>query len=216
MRKIIAAIVCLAGLPSLAQADTTSFEIDVGVLRTATGAALPDGTLLQLIAAPDGAFTAPTAGSFTSGDETVIDNFAVDSTTVGPPTIAGETDTTLTINLSTTVTPGEKFEVRWFPGLTLSSTNPAAGQTFGEFRSDTSEGNGDSPWVLPAASSNGTFIQFTTLSSQYGGPYADSRGDANEIIAGTPLPEPSTYAMMGLAAVGLVGMKLRQRRARQS
>lgn len=230
MRKILAAAVCLAGLPCLAHADTTSFELDAGVLRTSTlsGATpLPDGTLLQLIASPTGTFTAPTATSFTSGNETVIDSFALNATgSTGLPASTGnpgEIDDQITITLTTTVTAGESFELRWYPGLTIGSTAPGAGATYGEHTSPTSEDMmfatsfGDSPYVLPAASSNGTLILFTTASSQFLGPYPDAAGDADETVAGgTPLPEPSTYAMMGFAALGLAGMKFRQRRTMRS
>ena len=77
---------------------------------------------------------------------------------------------------------------------------------------------GDSPWVLPAAGSNGTLILFTTVTSQFAGPYPDAAGNADETVlaGGTPMPEPSTYAMMGFGVLGLVGMTIRQRRARQS
>ena len=106
MRKLLIAVICLAGFPHLSQADTTSFELDAGVLQNAAGTALPDGTLLQLIASPSGVYTAPTATSFTGtgGDNTIISSFGMNGqTSTG---FTGEFDGTITITLTTTVVAG--------------------------------------------------------------------------------------------------------------
>ena len=192
-----------------AQAGTVSIEVNAGILSNATGTPLPDSGLLQLVVSQSGTFTAPTANSFVTGDNYIAYQFAVNGSTTSGTT--GETDTTFTLNLSSDIVANEAAILRWFPGLTLASTSPGTTDTtYGQFRSNNSEGFGDSPWYIPA--SRAATFAFTTTSSDEGGPYADSVGEAqNPISMGAAAPEPSTCALLGSAVIGLAVIRAPKR-----
>ena len=196
MHKVLFVGICVFGFFFHAQADSVSVEVNAGILSNAAGTPLPDNGLLQLVVSQSGTFTAPTANSFVTGDNYIAYQFAVNgSTTSGT---IGETDTTFTLTLSSNIVANEEAVLRWFPGLTTASTSPGtADTTYGQFRSNSSEGFGDSPWYIPA--SRAVTFAFTTTSSNEGGPYADSVGEAQNSI----VPEPSICALLGCAVIGL-------------
>ena len=167
MYKVLFVGICVFGFFFHAQADSVSIEVNAGILSNATGTPLPDNGLLQLVVSQSGTFTAPTANSFVTGDNYIAYQFAVNgSTTSG---VNGETDTPITLTLSSNIVAGEAAVLRWFPGLTTASTSPGtADTTYGQFRSNKSEGIGDSSWNIPASGTTVTFA-FTTKSSDEGG-----------------------------------------------
>ena len=210
MLKHTVAAICLLGLTSITHASV-NIEIDAGLLETALGTStIPANGLLQLITTPSGSpanFSAPTATSFTSGDNVVLESFAANFKSSG---VTGEIDNTFTITLQntgastpTTFDQGDPLLLRWYPSLTTSSTAPGLGTTYGQFTSTTGETVGSvsgSAWATPADSQSITLLFIT---QNDGGSYANTLGQANNMV--NAVPEPSTYFMVGFIALGVAG-----------
>ena len=215
MIKPFLTLVCLLYVIGSAQA-TISINGDFGILKTANGAAVvPQGGLLQLIATPSGSisnFSAPTAGSFVSGDNIIVASFSMNYNSG----VTGETTNLLTnITLQNTgassptmFDAGDPLLLRWYPTLTTASTAPGAGATYGQFRTDTA-GDGGNAWITPANGTNNYAITLITVSD--GGMQANTAGYANSVV----VPEPSTAAISGVGAFALLGLALRSRFGKQ-
>ncbi len=207
MYKTLAALVCLLGFSSTVQA-TITIEVDLGILRTATGAPLPDGSMLQLIASPvttanpDGIFGAPTTNSFVSGNDILVQSFAMNDKFA-----TGEAGGTISITLNTGTNPivvGDALLLRWFSGTVSTASSPTAGSTYGQYRSDTAESNETGlTWFVPNADGKiftfPTGLDFQTVTA--GGSNLDIIGNA--LLPLAPAPEPSTYALIGCAIIGI-------------
>ena len=197
---------------------SVAVQLDAGVLRTSTGSTFTGG-MLQLIAArtANATFAAPTANSFVGGDtanEFVLASFAFNQGGAG--FVTGETsnfinftyENTTPGNSSTTFDPGDSLLLRWYPSLTLSSSSPGAGTSYGQYRSS-SPPNGGLAWAGPAdgstlTGSNGLIF----LTSSANGANPDIAGYASNFVAS--VPEPSSVVLS--SAVALLGLlKLRRR-----
>lgn len=226
MKNFVASLTIFTLGCSAANAAVT-IELDAGILRGTTATSLePVGGLLQIIATRSGSatnFGTPTPGSFATGaDNLVVANFAMNYT-FG----SGETDNRITFTLentgasasATTFDVGDPLLLRWWPSITYNtatgapSRTPTGGDTFGQFRSDTGE-NGGIAWFTPTDGSLLTFpsgLNFNTIAA--GGTNAETAGFATNIVS--PVPEPSTYALLGLGLGGLTFGAMQQRRRRQ-
>jgi hypothetical protein len=218
--SVIFACLLSAATPLAARA-TVSVQLDCGALKDAAGSVEPLGGLLQLIASPIGAFSAPTSASFVTGDNVVVlslpmnFNFGV-----------GETNNVCHFSLASTgTTAGEEVQLRWYPTLTAvldtttglydpSSTSPGLGSMYGSYRSAIGESNGKGTgtgiaWTIPADSSTLTTPggwNFVTASN--GGPDLDAAGLA--ILTVVPVPEPAIGVWLGAAALCLLGFRRRK------
>ena len=213
MKKIAAILTGLLATSSISYASDT-IELDAGVLRTSAGAPLTSG-LLQLIAVrtPNGVFANPTPSSFIGGDssnELVISSFSFSQGTAG--FVTGESDNVITYSYenttrqfsATTFDPGDALLLRWYPTLTLSSTSPGIGTTYGQYRSDGTP-DGGIAWFGPdnnrtIALPNG--LNFLTTSASGSNP--DTAGLASNVVIG--VPEPSSYVLIGGMCVCVLGL----------
>lgn len=214
----VVAITLCAGLSNSHAAVTINFTAGdlYQPLGSATNNYMPSGGLLELIADTSGnGFSAPTATEFEPAgtDDVVVATFALNENFDG----AGTTQNALSYDPTTFtgLSVGDPLLFRWFPSLNLASSQPGGLTAYGQFRTTTNQdgSNLPTPWAEPA---DGTYnLVFETIAE--GGSNAEVLGEADLLTApATPLPEPSTYAMMGLSALGLAAMKFRQRYARQS
>ena len=215
-----AALICAAVNLVPSASATVSLEIDAGILRNATGTStVPVGGLLQLVATPSGSaanFVQPTATSFVGGDNVVVASFAMNYF-FG----TGETDNVVTLTLqniaistATTFDQGDPLLLRWYPTLTISSTAPGIGATYGQFRSDSGEAGGIA-WVTPADGTSLTVpngLNFLTMAAS--GTHPDVEGFASSIVS--PVPEPSIYILLGLGFGGLTFGLVHRRRGMTS
>lgn len=105
-----------------------------------------------------------------------------------PAQIAGTGTMTLEVDFTGDIDPGDQYAIYWFPTLTTSSGTFTAADTYGLAR--------EADWVLGG---DGALISTTTVTNA---------GVANLLVA-SPIPEPSSTALLGLASAALL---LRRRR----
>lgn len=220
----------LAVLPANSRANIT-ISLSAGYLRNNAAVALnsnpaPNGALLLLVASGQAGgttFGGPVVGSYVSGGDVILGaaSFNANNGSEVTPPATGKETTNLFSNLAfpTTVAAGVYVELLWFPNITLaqynSGTVPGLGTTYGAYNplvtnlsgNTTLNPDGGSPWVLPADNSSNTeYNLFTT----------DDQGGTQNVIEGyarfAVIPEPSTYAMLAVGAIGLAGLALRKRR----
>lgn len=166
------------------------------------GMLAPEGSLLQLIVSPGNSiFGDPTPESFVSDDDIVLGSLFINQG-------AGAFLEPITFTLTGGVTAGDQILLRWYPTLDVNDlgTGPGAGTHYGQFRTDLVETNygSDTAWVVPA---EGATINLNFLTADNGGTdggpghgdHPESEGIANLTV----IPEPSTYALVGLALAAL-------------
>jgi hypothetical protein len=204
MKKVLILLLLVLGLTTGTQAAIILNMFGGVLYGPNTSSPLPAGTLIQLVVSRSAnGFDTPTVGSFTgnSADDQVLFSFVVDNSqgangTYGTPP--------LTFSLGNGIDTGDQLLLRWWPGLTAASAAPAAGQTFGQFRTDIVQDLSDITWNVPGDGSN-VFLNFFTQSQ--GGANPESAGLANMTVLA--IPEPTTYALL---LVGLAGAVFVRRR----
>lgn len=192
--------------------------LNVGQLLQLNGTTpVADGALIQILANTSGTgvpiFDAPTTTSFTgtSGDNIVVANFTLDSSTVGTSgdfkveLSTSASGSQLPLNL-TGVSQGDDLLLRWFPTLTTASTQPGLGTSYGQFRTDGKPDGSNITWSIPLDSSTPYTLSFLTMSQN--GSQLNSLGIADL----RAIPEPSTFVLFGIFALGLLGFLYRRRR----
>ena len=201
MKRLIAVFLFVVGCSAKSQA-TINIEVQAGVLTNITGTTnVPVGGLLELIATPSGSvsnFAAPTPDSFVSGDNIVVASFAMNYNTG----ITGVTDNSFPLTLQNTLSPssstafdqGDPLLLRWYPSLTMSSTSPGLGTTYGQFRTDATVDGGNA-WITPADGGTATLVLFT---QSVGGSQVNSTGYASNVV----VPESSSGALILIISIG--------------
>ena len=218
MKKLVLALTGLISLVGAAHAQTVSINIDAGALRNSTGTTVePTGGLLQLLASPSGNFSAPTTSSYVSGDNILVQSFAMNM--IGG---TGETNNALSaISLSTstyTLTQGEALELRFYPSLTFAGipAAPTSGTTYGQVRSNSIEFGStggvanETAWVVPSAGSLVGFEYVTASNTTSANAYTNSSAYATFAV----VPEPSTDMWFACGLLSLIGLRLRRSLAR--
>jgi hypothetical protein len=148
----------------------------------------------------------------TDPNEALLWSGTTNSATLG---IAGSFRDAITITLDASGTAQGNLDsytnadllLRWYPTLTLSSSVPGAGTTYGQFRTDAVENSSDIPWQVPSSGADN--LNFLTVASGVG-TEPTSTGVASLVVAA--VPEPSSLAAFGsLIVLGFAF--LRRRRA---
>ena len=209
---------------------------DIDTTSSDPGVATDNGALLLLVdigTSTTNPLTTP-AGNF-GNFGTVLGAFSINNFGLGGTSLDGNGQETSSGTFTDNPTAfgaaqGDNVEILWFPSIKYTTyAADEAGNTTGSLLTTgtmygaynplfyATNGTNDAPdggdnWVLPANGAGAQYIFATT--DDVGGSQLATEGLASDLI--TPLPEPSTYAMLGLGALGLAGMKLRQRYARQS
>jgi len=215
---LFAASLCRLHASGPVQTGTVTIDFLLGQISDNTGAAVADGSLLQVIASYDSTtFAPPTAGSFLGGstDETVLWQGAFDSATTGIPGAMTLSLASLPV-YSSAGTPGnfylsagESVIVRWYPALSGTSVPAGPGTAaFGQYGYTSLAGALlDSSWVVPSA---GSTVNLSLVTASAGGALPNADGYATNTV---PVPEPAaTVALLGAAAL-LLGLCARHRRS---
>ena len=217
MKRLFLLLTCLISSTAYTQAQTATIQIDAGLLENSTGTAVvPNGMLLQILASPSGTFSAPNSQSYVTGDNVLLGNFAMNSNSGQ----AGETLTNDTFSLATfNLTAGEALLLRFYPSLSGTSvpTAPTLGTTYGQVRSSTIESGindgSQTAWVVPATGS--VDLLYITASADNGvttGTYSNASAFASNVVPAA-VPEPSTFVMLGVAMLSLLGFMFARRTA---
>jgi PEP-CTERM motif len=200
LKSLLVAGVVLA--TAVAASATVTLNVGAEVLFQSDGTTpIPAGSLIQLLASTtDSVFTAPTPSSFIGGsaDDVILESFAA-------PDNSGFAGDDIVVTLSGNLNAGDPLLLRWWPTLTLASSTPGAGTPYGQFRTDVTENFSDSGWFIP---SDGSVISLNFLDESSGiapNPEPDSAGTASFVV----VPEPSTFALGALGALGLVLVRRR-------
>jgi hypothetical protein len=188
-KNLILSLVFGVAFTSQVNAAVT-INLVAGVFTDESMTPLSDTALIQLITrtTTSTSFSAPTDTSFIGANETILGAFSLDSATT--TAIDGVTAKSIIFPLSSMVATGQELILRWYPTLTVSSVSPYAGAKYGEYT-----GTG---WTIGADDSVSP-LSFLTQATGLGS-LPDSAGVAQYQV----VPEPSTYALGGLLALGVV------------
>jgi hypothetical protein len=196
MRRAFLLLIGFLSLSTVRATDEqTTLTLTLGILTDINSNPVADGSLLQIIASPDGTFSTPTTDSFLGfgSNNILLWSGGFSSVNTG---IAGSTQQDVTINLTQNPVTNYAFVVRWYPSLTTSDTTPGA-TLYGEFGHPT-----DASWVIGANGAS-TPYSFLTQSADSSSPYPDSFGQASNTVSA--VPEPSSYAILiGLFSLGMM------------
>jgi hypothetical protein len=212
MKKLL-----FVGLISLSHATAhcqfVAFNVEAEVLKTSGGSPMPASGLAVLVASTvDATFGGPTPASFASG----VDDMEVarwDLTLNGPGVLQV---TSGPLSRSAPWDAGDPVQLYWFPTLTIGSSVPGAGTSYGQYRDGVGGVEpGGEVWTTPADTITRTLKFFTTDATFLvaGGNSPASAGNASF----TTVPEPSEYAMffgMFCFAGALIRRGLKARSAR--
>ena len=205
MKKLL--MLCSLGLvfanASWGQADASLF-MSGGVLYTAEGSPIPDGSTLVIVSSPDAFFSGPTQGSFASGNDVVAYSFALNSGGAGPGTFS---NTVLLDYDGTGISPGNYLALYWYPTLDYSQfgSGPSEGMSFGFYRTDAAPDDSTTGWFAPQRGADETLI---LLSQSQGGSVPDEALQADYTV----IPEPATVGVLMGAAAGLLAFAAKSRR----
>lgn len=186
---------------------TITIDLDAELLKTSGGTAMPTSGLLILAASTlDSSFSAPTDTAFFMGDDIEIKRWDLSG---GFNTAGVFSGSTGSLTLSGNWTAGDALQLFWFPTLTLSSTAPGAGTSYGQYRHATGL-DGSAAWETPSDGSLVSLKFFTSDASFLisGGSNSSASGTASF----TAVPEPAAYGLA--AAVGCVAWALFWKRYR--
>jgi hypothetical protein len=212
MKKTLIALAAAGLLWTLPASQAITINLTAGILLDENSNVLADGSTLMLIASTGdldfGNLTSLNLASPTAfpneGDDVIIARFALDSTIVGVP---GAHQQAINFNLGDFGTSANNpLLFVWYSGL-LENTSPTApgySRHFGTFGFPD-----DSNWKVPGDNSATIFLSFQTEDAE--GPWPNSAGQADQITQA--IPEPSTYAMVGLGLLGAVVARRFRKRA---
>ena len=192
--------IAFALLLSNAGLASSTIFLQAGNLTDETGAGLPEGSLILLIAAgTDSSFyNFLNAGQFVGGDDVLLAAESLNNN------LDGATATSNTFNFAATAS-GQPAAVRWFSGFTLqqylNNETPAAGIRFGTFAGlTTGSPNGGDAWSVPE---DGGFLNYRFV-TQSADPsvldaYANSFGRTSS--QATAVPEPAAWSLVVIGAL---------------
>lgn len=190
MRLLAAGFTLLCLGAQVSQALT--INVSVANLRNDTGAALPDGATVMLVAdtAGDGFgnLTSASSASATSfvndaDDDVIVKRFPLDSATAGTP--GGHVESIQFTLGDEGIVAGSKLLLVWYVGLSEFSSPTAPGECrkFGTYRTDSSLDGSTGAWVVP--SNNAATLELNMVLQANGGSLANTEGNADQVTTGT-------------------------------
>ena len=162
-------ILCLFSfLAVVSKAETVGIIVTAVGLTNSSGVALPDNSLIQVIANTAGqAPGAPTVTSFVSGADIVLASFGLNSSSTGIP---GSFQVYLTIDRTafTGLNPGAPLLLRWYDMPYASGQTAPGFSAYGQYTTSVVIDDSSSGWTLGQDGSNSTlnFINAANGGSQ--------------------------------------------------
>ncbi len=210
MKRLLLSTATAVALFAPGSAKALLISIDADTLRDANGDLFPVSGLVVLIAATtSNTFLGPTPTSFATGPEIVLGTW--DLSAFATPGVFS--DITQNLAFSGDWGAGDALRLYWFPTLTLASTEPGAGTSYGTY-SDLVGIDGSDPWVTPADEGATLSLRYATTDATFlfaaPGSNLPATAIANLTVASSAVvPEPGTV-LFGLALLGAVGLTRRR------
>lgn len=215
LAKALAGVAVLVATQNIGSAAT--LNITAGTLFSDLGTTpLADGSTVVLIAdtAGDGFgdFTDP-ASVLGDANNVLLDSVSFDSAALGFG--AGNASMSFTWdNGAAGVSEGDNILMVWYAAsFNPTAAGPGNDVNFGTFRTDTPL-DGGLNWQVPANNVNGP-INFQTGSFFGSEPNNVGFAGVGSLNGGQtqPIPEPSTYALLGLGSIALVALRRWKKKA---
>lgn len=193
MKAWIKLFTVLAVVASSASASVSIYFEGGALFAEDVSTPAPDGSLVIAVTSTDTFFGGPVAGSFVSGDDTLLGSWSIDSGAGA----AGSFSASLPgIELGAGVQTGQSIAIYWFPYINSLSSLPTQGTTYGFYA--------DSSWLVPA---DGSLTVSYSLETEYIGGVTSNDLTVASFTVGA-IPEPSTFGLLfGLSALGMVACR---------
>lgn len=201
----------LVALASKSVASTTITSGNVGAFKDNANLNVANDSIFAIVVSTgDAEFTSITAGTIIAeggfidgGDDYFLTVSQVRDATLGRS--FGSADKP-GFDLINGMSAGDPFILYWFPSSTIASNVAANGQFYGSARfedGNTAE-NGITEWFL--SGDNESTNAASILNPELGG---SASLIADIEIGGAPIPEPTSLALLGLGAFGLIARRRR-------
>jgi len=220
MKKLLTILVLATGIAASSQASVT-INFGMGDMYSSTGTttAFPVGGRLNLLALDSGTWSSvypdliasltANTSSWTLAGTTLVGSVYNDDS--GGP---GSTGGAFSFSYSGNFGAGDQLLLVAYPTLTASSTQPGNGARGFFFRTDSIIDGSTIAWLAPSDGATESLFAYTVGA---GGVVPNNQFTSGSGAAGgsgfTTVPEPSTYALLGMSALALGGYVARRRRA---
>jgi len=218
--KVKSSFISILGAMAFALACHGSVTITdgaIGIINDSLGSMVSLGSIGILVAATDGnSLVDPYGTTLTVGNtlggtgaDVILGVYhAVNLNPSGPsanPSQNGFDLSGTTFNLGT-VKQNDLLYMVWFPSISTVGATVGSGVSYGAFRTNNIDASGNMAWIVPSDGNYGLY----SLDSSLGGNPAVSAGALNATHV-TAVPEPSTYGLVGVAAIILAFFRARKR-----
>jgi hypothetical protein len=216
MKKLILSITLASFMIGAPASGSSTINFGIGEMYASSDTSVPFavGGLINILARTDGAGWGDAASIFSNLTTSFVPTGSVlvasfgSNDSDGPGTIG----TAFTFDYTGSFAAGQPLIMVAYSSLTTSSLQPGLNTTGFFFRTDSTIDGSDSGWFAP---SDGSTISLGAYSVSLGGSLPNNQFTSGAGAEGgsgfTTVPEPSTYALLSLAALALGAYAMRRR-----